>query len=310
KKAIQVSKIWHSSDSDTEDEANDERDFKVVHELSYAMSNLSLSNNELKDSVCYSESNDTVGGNDANTILEQKDDEYGADHNSDTSGTLDVSSEGEQDERQPCSTDRGGGDADLNLDTDTSSQIIKVNVAFKKRDRDPEAYKKWLKSKNEEIRKNREKEMMTKLLYQRQKELDEQTRKEENKKKIQEWMERKKQGSCKQNINGNPVNNPNSSRHSPPDHLLCDPDAKYKSWLHQVRKREEERRIRDQAVKELEKKIQEEKKKMSEEVYQGWLKGAKHKPKPVPLNQGPHTLRGTVSSIFINPEPWKSNVKE
>uniref|UniRef100_A0A182X6H6 Coiled-coil domain-containing protein n=1 Tax=Anopheles quadriannulatus TaxID=34691 RepID=A0A182X6H6_ANOQN len=331
-KAIQVSTEWDSEDSDTADDANDASEYEDVDyesKLSNVFSNMSLATSQSKLSMYSTESNeasDETHGQDAERTLVQSDTEEeedpderydegnGSGSTSDSSDTLDAGSEEEQEEedheKQPIFTDRGGGDADLNLDSDPSSQIIKVNIAHKKRVSDPEAYKNWLKAKNEEIRKNREKELLAKQELQRQKEQEEEKRKEESKKKIKEWMQRKKQDSTKKATNPKAAKERQHSQSSSSEHLYCDPDAKFKSWLLNVRKREEEKRLRAQTVKQLEKKIQDEKKKISDEIYQEWLKSAKHKPKPVPLNQGPHTLRGTVSQIFINPQPWKSNVEE
>lgn len=92
---------------------------------------------------------------------------------------------------------------------------------------------------SEEIRKNREKELLAKQELQRQKEQEEEKRKEESKKKIKEWMERKKQDSTKKATNPKAAKERQHSQSSSSEHLYCDPDAKFKSWLLNVRKREE-----------------------------------------------------------------------
>lgn len=88
---------------------------------------------------------------------------------------------------------------------------------------------------SEEIRKNREKEMLARQELQRQKELEEERRKEINKKKIQEWIAGKKQSSKKSNAKPIDCKYVDSSS----EHLNCDADAKYKSWLLKVKKQEE-----------------------------------------------------------------------
>uniref|UniRef100_A0A182JW98 Coiled-coil domain-containing protein n=1 Tax=Anopheles christyi TaxID=43041 RepID=A0A182JW98_9DIPT len=328
KKAIQVSTYWDSKDSDhsdTGDEASNGLELKGVNweaKLCKHFSNMSLAESQSELTINSTGRNktfeETQGKDFDSTLLPSDTDEedrelYAEDNvsecSSDSSDTLDAGSE-EENEEQPFPNDRGGGDADLNLNTDPGSQIIKVKIAPKQRDRDPEAYKKWLKTKNEEIRKTRETDTLAKLASQRQKELEEEKRKEESKKKIREWMERKKQNNAKKSTNTTHAKEKQHSQDSSSEHLNCDPDAKFKSWLLNVRKREEEKRLRTKTVMLLEQKIQNEKKKISEEIYQEWLKTSKNKPKPVPLNQGPHTLRGTVSKIFINPEPWKNNCEE
>ncbi|XP_053609828.1 uncharacterized protein LOC128674873 [Plodia interpunctella] len=41
-------------------------------------------------------------------------------------------------------------------------------------------------------------------------------------------------------------------------------------------------------------------------AYRDWLRTSKHKPLPVPLNQGELSMRGSVSQMYINPIPWQS----
>ncbi|XP_053666022.1 coiled-coil domain-containing protein 34-like [Anopheles marshallii] len=315
-KAIHVLTEWNSQESDTDEVDNDDSELvtanyepelcKAFSQMAFAKtepsSNEEAGSNALPD-VGYeknSEHDCTLAQNDADS----EDDEphsIKSDSSSNSSATLDLSSDDEVEPNQHRSTDCGGDDADLNLDP--KHQIIKVKVVPKQRERDPEAFKNWLKAKNEEIRRNREKEMLAKEELQRQKELEEKKRKEMSEKKIHEWMTRKKQTGKKRS--SNPESN--KCHDSSSEHLYCDPEAKYKNWLQKVRKSEEEKRLRDLTVKQLEQQIRKEKKQVAEEVYQQWLKSAKHKPKPVPLNQGPNTLRGTVSKIFVNPEPWKNN---
>uniref|UniRef100_A0A182M111 Coiled-coil domain-containing protein n=1 Tax=Anopheles culicifacies TaxID=139723 RepID=A0A182M111_9DIPT len=312
KKAIQVSTAWDTEESDAEDEDSDHENDENVAELCTALSKMSIVNMEGSpnektetNALLDAHGEKTVSNDDIVQEHHSENDEKhgsksdGYDNSDDSSNTLDLSSEDESERR----IDRGGGDADVNLGADTKQQVIKVIIAPKKRERDPEAYKKWLKTKNEEIRKNREKEILTKQELQRQKELEEEKRKEINKKKIQAWMERKKQDAKKSNAK--PVNDKSADASS--EHLHSDPDAKFKHWLLKVKKQEEEKRLHDLTLKQREQQIKQEKKKMSDQIYQQWLKHAKHKPKPVPLNQGPNTLRGTVSKLVVNPEPWKSN---
>uniref|UniRef100_A0A182SU69 Coiled-coil domain-containing protein n=1 Tax=Anopheles maculatus TaxID=74869 RepID=A0A182SU69_9DIPT len=317
-KAIHVSTAgWESQDSDTDDDDIDcpkVKNDEYEAELCNAFTLLSFdgikqkANEEPEINELADESRDNSIDNDCSLLanVSKHDQEHSnnddCDSSTDSSATLELSS-GNEEEPHCFPTHGGGGDADFNSESDPMRQIIKVNVVHKRRDRDPEAYKKWLKAKNEEIRKNREQEILNHQELQRQKALEKEQRKQINQQKIQEWMERKKR-SCKKNST-KPVKDKSLDTSS--EHLQCDPDTKYKHWLLKVRKQEEEKRLRDLTVKQLEQKLQQEKKKISKEIYQEWLKNAKYKPKPVPLNQGPNTLRGTVSKIFINPEPWKSN---
>uniref|UniRef100_A0A8W7P5K3 Coiled-coil domain-containing protein n=1 Tax=Anopheles coluzzii TaxID=1518534 RepID=A0A8W7P5K3_ANOCL len=283
-KAIQVSTEWDSEDSDTADEANDASEYEDVDyesKLSNVFSNMSLATSQSKLSMYSTESNeasDETHGQDAERTLVQSDTEE----------------EEDPDERY----DEGNGSGS----TSDSSNTLDAGSEEEEEEEEHEKQPIFTDRGGGDADLN--------LELQRQKEQEEEKRKEESKKKIKEWMERKKQDSTKKATNPKAAKERQHSQSSSSEHLYCDPDAKFKSWLLNVRKREEEKRLRAQTVKQLEKKIQDEKKKISGEIYQEWLKSAKHKPKPVPLNQGPHTLRGTVSQIFINPQPWKSNVEE
>ncbi|XP_053676267.1 coiled-coil domain-containing protein 34-like [Anopheles nili] len=200
------------------------------------------------------------------------------------------------------STDRGGGDADLNYESEPRNDIISVKIQTKKRESDPEAYLKWLKAKNEEVRKIRQKTDLTKQECEKQKQLEEEMRKEMSKEKIKQWMDRKKKENDK-----NKTKSPDEREQSiSSEYFQCSTDSNFKSWLSRVKKREEEKKNQESAAKQMEDKERDEKKKLSQEVYRRWLKTAHNKPKPVPLNQGLNSLRGTVSKIFINPEPWKN----
>ncbi|EDW12190.1 uncharacterized protein LOC6576762 [Drosophila mojavensis] len=71
----------------------------------------------------------------------------------------------------------------------------------------------------------------------------------------------------------------------------------------QQRDRERERQ-KQQSKEQLEK----QRKQKSEGAWQNWMKSVSKRPKPVPLNQGFDTLRGTISNIYMNPVQWVSNI--
>lgn len=49
----------------------------------------------------------------------------------------------------------------------------------------------------------------------------------------------------------------------------------------------------------------EQRRQLAAEAWNKWIADAAKKPKPVPLNRGFFTLRGTVSDIFVNPNEWQ-----
>lgn len=77
------------------------------------------------------------------------------------------------------------------------------------------------------------------------------------------------------------------------------------SWW--LKKREQQQRQRQEKQRRLiKKKIEEQRrKKLVDQAWQKWISTAHNKPKPVPLNQGIKSLRGTISPLYINPVPWK-----
>ncbi|CAH2048521.1 unnamed protein product, partial [Iphiclides podalirius] len=67
-------------------------------------------------------------------------------------------------------------------------------------------------------------------------------------------------------------------------------------------KTREERRAARAAIEEQRRRAD------GERAYRDWLRTSKNKPLPVPLNQGELSMRGSVSQMYINPVPWKSEL--
>ncbi|EDW03064.1 chromatin assembly factor 1 subunit A-A [Drosophila grimshawi] len=70
-------------------------------------------------------------------------------------------------------------------------------------------------------------------------------------------------------------------------------------------KREQERQLQEQQSRDQ---LEQQRKKKSEGAWNNWMKSVGKRAKPVPLNQGFDTLRGTVSNIYVNPIEWVSNI--
>ncbi|XP_060666255.1 uncharacterized protein LOC132798417 [Drosophila nasuta] len=69
--------------------------------------------------------------------------------------------------------------------------------------------------------------------------------------------------------------------------------------------RERERQQQQQHSKEQ---LELQRKQRNEGAWQNWMKSVNKRAKPVPLNQGFDTLRGTISNIYVNPNQWVSNI--
>ncbi|KAL9702073.1 hypothetical protein quinque_005591 [Culex quinquefasciatus] len=84
--------------------------------------------------------------------------------------------------------------------------------------------------------------------------------------------------------------------------------SNFKVWLSRVNQQEEKTKLRSLAQQRLEGQLKDQRKDLSRTIYEEWCKSSSSKPKPVPMNRGIESLRGTVSSIFVNPQPWQGNL--
>ncbi|EDW76388.1 uncharacterized protein Dwil_GK15429 [Drosophila willistoni] len=78
-------------------------------------------------------------------------------------------------------------------------------------------------------------------------------------------------------------------------------------WL----KKQEQRQRQREAIKraELLKALDEQsRRKEAEMAWEKWMSKVSSKPKPVPMNQGMDSLRGTISQLYINPQHWQGTI--
>lgn len=80
---------------------------------------------------------------------------------------------------------------------------------------------------------------------------------------------------------------------------------KWEQAKREQQQQEKQRLIRLQCNKQ---KLEEERRQRRQGAWQNWMKQVDKRAKPVPLNQGFDTLRGTISNIYINPVQWVSNI--
>ncbi|XP_043662325.1 coiled-coil domain-containing protein 34 [Drosophila teissieri] len=74
-------------------------------------------------------------------------------------------------------------------------------------------------------------------------------------------------------------------------------------WLKKQRQQQAQREERRRAM--LSKAFEEEQRRqLAQAAWSKWMSNVDAKPKPVPLNQGMDSLRGTVSQLYMNPTPW------
>ncbi|XP_017064318.2 uncharacterized protein DDB_G0287625 [Drosophila eugracilis] len=144
-------------------------------------------------------------------------------------------------------------------------------------------------------------------------------RKEQQQQKDQQQHLRKKTSTTSQSSSGNfstssSISGYGSSTGSGPSTgpvRLLPPEVTKKRILEwqrvkneqQQTERERQRRLRDSKQKQ-----EEDRKQRSQGAWKNWMKQVDKRAKPVPLNQGFDSLRGTISNIYINPVQWVSNI--
>ncbi|XP_016979593.2 uncharacterized protein LOC108044939 [Drosophila rhopaloa] len=144
-------------------------------------------------------------------------------------------------------------------------------------------------------------------------------------KEQQQQLLRKKPSSCSQSSSGNSsasssISGSGSGSGSASGSSSCSssgPMRKVAPELTKTRIKEWERNKKEQQQGERERlrrlqdnkaKLEEDRKQRSQGAWKNWMKQVDKRAKPVPLNQGFDTLRGTISNIYVNPVQWVSNI--
>ncbi|XP_058457562.1 uncharacterized protein LOC131434644 [Malaya genurostris] len=189
-------------------------------------------------------------------------------------------------------------------DSDSSTTQTVTPIISTKRVYDPSAYDRWLKAKNESETKRKEQERMRKRREEAKKKMEEEKRKQENEEKLKRWMERKEQEKQKQKKQQEKKkkNSETNKKWLPNEESITN----FNVWLSRVKQQEEQTKLRQLAKQRMEEEFKQQRQDLSKMFYDEWLKTSKSKPKPVPLNRGTESLRGTISELFINPKPWQT----
>lgn len=129
-------------------------------------------------------------------------------------------------------------------------------------------------------------------------------KKKASEEKYQEWLKKKSSTSIVKKKS--PKSSSPTVSHAKSQE---DIDQNFENWL--LKKANYDKTLKEQIKEQLEQKkiLEETKKKISEKIYEKWLENAPYKPKPVPMNQGLLSLKGSTTEIYKNPEPWKRVVE-
>ncbi|EDW12189.2 coiled-coil domain-containing protein 34 isoform X1 [Drosophila mojavensis] len=77
------------------------------------------------------------------------------------------------------------------------------------------------------------------------------------------------------------------------------------SWWHKKQEQQKRQRLEMQRHQLKKKREEQRRKQLAELAWQKWMTNVYGKPKPVPMNQGMDSLRGSVSAMYVNPTPWR-----
>ncbi|XP_043661809.1 uncharacterized protein LOC122625823 [Drosophila teissieri] len=136
--------------------------------------------------------------------------------------------------------------------------------------------------------------------------------------RFEEWRRRKEQQQQQQqqkqkkaSAASAPGSGSVSGSSAGPARKVLPPELTQKRLQEWERVKKEQQQLERERLRRLQsnkQKLEDERRQRSQGAWQNWMKHVDKRPKPVPLNQGFDTLRGTISNIYINPVQWVSNI--
>lgn len=126
---------------------------------------------------------------------------------------------------------------------------------------------------------------------------EEQNRRKLNEMRVQDWCKRKAQQSINA-VKRRTINERSQTQ------LNQDVKLRLQAWEMRKNQEAEQRRQMQENLEYRKHQEQQLRRQRADLAWNQWIKSAAHRPKPVPLNQGFKTLRGTISDIYINPNQW------
>ncbi|XP_037946117.1 uncharacterized protein LOC119678387 isoform X2 [Teleopsis dalmanni] len=185
--------------------------------------------------------------------------------------------------------------------TDGQSTSAKFGATFTiHRINAEEAFQNWLKAKKTQ----KEKEIKLKLKADAKKREKEELRKVESHVKVQQWEERKRIEKAAEIAKRKLVLE--KTQTSKLTIKKTESNLKVMEWEYTKMQLAVEKKQMQKAELELKKAQEEMRREQANEAWNKWITKAKDKPKPVPLNRGLDSLRGSLSQTYINPNEWKT----
>ncbi|KAH8324822.1 hypothetical protein KR074_006629 [Drosophila pseudoananassae] len=169
-----------------------------------------------------------------------------------------------------------------------------------------EAYQNWLSAKRRQRQCKQQAERAEQAALQERTALRERLSKE----RYDQWCRQKTQHTCTASSTPATRNThtgapPRNSHAGVPPRKYPNPQRNHlHEWEMQKIREAEQRRLELQSARrrQMHEKIQ--RQQDAEQAFQRWVKNVAQRPKPVPSCQGMQSLRGTISSIYINPKQW------
>lgn len=133
----------------------------------------------------------------------------------------------------------------------------------------------------------------------------EKERKQKSEEKIQSWMQRKQDEAEKKMILHNMKKKAADAARKPKEFKKS---INFQDWLSQKNDELAAFKKKQEKMKAQRKNDQKSRESDSSASFNKWAQSAPSKPKPVPLNRGLDSLKGSSSMIFVNPKAWESIV--
>lgn len=199
-----------------------------------------------------------------------------------------------------------GADYDDNSSSFTVKRNCRIDMSPEAQQKRREAYNSWLKIVNER-EKEKKKLQRERIEAERMRKQEEEDKKRlENDAKVREWNERKHREAQKKISRLNEMKQVTERKVNEPKEFKK--AIRFEEWVE--KKNEEFRKMKARQ--------EEEKKKFKDYVktrecisavsYKKWMQTSRNTPKPVPLNRGLESLRGSTTKLYVNPNAWKSTL--
>nr|CAL25922.1 CG18266 [Drosophila simulans] len=174
----------------------------------------------------------------------------------------------------------------------------------------PQAFEDWKARKAAQKQKN----LLAAKLEREKREAEAALRQKYAQEHFQEWCRRKEEEQQRQKQKKSSTCSTSSgsvSGSSTGPARKVSPESTKKRLQEWERVKKEQQQLEKERLNRLQcnkQKLEDERRQRRQGAWQNWMKQVDKRAKPVPLNQGFDTLRGTISNIYINPVQWVSNI--